>query len=428
MATECAICVESFNRTTHKRVSCCYCEHEACNKCVERYLIENTIVPQCMSCKAEWNMEFLRGRLSRTFMDKQYRDHQKDALLSEAETQIGQYQRLAQRQEQIDTTKDEIQSLKQTIREARDALDRAQYRLYRLQNPIEMEDDNVSAERRDFFMACPGHECRGLLSTAYKCGLCAHYFCAQCHGDKGATRDGEHECKKEDVDTIALLRDNTRPCPKCHQGIYKVSGCDQMWCTACHTCFSWNTGNILNGTVHNPHFYEFQRQLGNGVAPRVAGDIPCGGVPTLHQMRDRLSKERDETAKSHILQLHRLTNHITDITMPRVMQRFNQRTEIQQTSGVQYLRKMISREAWRDKLYRASRQEEKYRRYYQVLQTLTVNLAEMLRQYVMEEPAKRILGMSEQLIDYSNAEMNKMRKQYSMVLPVLSRDMDTTRL
>jgi vacuolar-type H+-ATPase subunit I/STV1 len=48
-----------------------------------------------------------------------------------------------------------------------------------------------------------------------------------------------------------------------------------MWCTQCHTGFSWRTGAIQR-RVHNPHFFEWQRNNNGGVAPRRPGDIECG--------------------------------------------------------------------------------------------------------------------------------------------------------
>jgi len=49
-----------------------------------------------------------------------------------------------------------------------------------------------------------------------------------------------------------------------------------MFCTACNDCaFDWVTGRIET-VIHNPHYYEFQRQLHGGQAPRVPGDILCG--------------------------------------------------------------------------------------------------------------------------------------------------------
>jgi len=48
-----------------------------------------------------------------------------------------------------------------------------------------------------------------------------------------------------------------------------------MWCTQCHTGFSWKRGTIEK-RVHNPHYYEWQRQNGGGRAPRNVGDFECG--------------------------------------------------------------------------------------------------------------------------------------------------------
>jgi hypothetical protein len=52
-----------------------------------------------------------------------------------------------------------------------------------------------------------------------------------------------------------------------------VKNCDQMWCTQCHTAFSWKTGAIEK-TIHNPHYYEWQRK--NGTIQRNPNDVECG--------------------------------------------------------------------------------------------------------------------------------------------------------
>lgn len=53
-----------------------------------------------------------------------------------------------------------------------------------------------------------------------------------------------------------------------------LSNCDQMFCTNCHTAFSWKTLKIVTGTVHNPHYFEWQRQQGNQTRDPL--DIQCG--------------------------------------------------------------------------------------------------------------------------------------------------------
>ena len=60
-----------------------------------------------------------------------------------------------------------------------------------------------------------------------------------------------------------LIKKSTKNCPKCAVPIYKISGCDQMYCTECHIAFSWRTGEIDNGTIHNPHYFQYQREIAN---------------------------------------------------------------------------------------------------------------------------------------------------------------------
>jgi hypothetical protein len=81
-----------------------------------------------------------------------------------------------------------------------------------------------------------------------------------------------------------------------------VKNCDQMWCTQCHTAFSWKTGK-LEKNIHNPHYYEWQRKNGAGTAPRNPGDIECGrelthitceNIQSFAKRHPALYKSRDE--------------------------------------------------------------------------------------------------------------------------------------
>lgn len=147
-----------------------------------------------------------------------------------------------------------------------------------------LEED---VKRRRFIRACPADGCKGFLSQQWHCGVCECWVCPDCHEIKdGGKDDLAHECKKENIETAKLLAKDTRPCPNCAAQIFKIVGCDQMFCTACNTPFSWSKGEVISsGRVHNPHYFEWMNsQKGSGAgaaaAPeRSAGDIPCGDVP-----------------------------------------------------------------------------------------------------------------------------------------------------
>jgi hypothetical protein len=128
----------------------------------------------------------------------------------------------------------------------------------------------VVEKTRRIIMVCPtGSGCAGFVDTLWKCGVCDTKVCSTCRHSK---TEG-HACNADDVATAAALAAECKSCPKCAAAISKVSGCDQMWCTLCHTTFSWNTGKIETSVIHNPHY--FQWAAANGALPR--NDLP--GVP-----------------------------------------------------------------------------------------------------------------------------------------------------
>jgi len=159
----------------------------------------------------------------------------------------------------------------------------------------------------------------------------------------------------------------------------------------------------------------------------VPGDVPCGGIPYLQEMR-AVSRQHN-VVHSQLFSAHRLCNHLTQVTMPRVYTLFHHRNQKNRLVGIKFLRGLVTKEGWRDMLYKISRQDEKYRRWYQVLETLTINIAELLRQFV-SHPATdtQVVEGIKQLLLYANEESARMRKQFDMTLPVLSLEMDTTRL
>ena len=94
-----------------------------------------------------------------------------------------------------------------------------------------------------------------------------------------------------------------------------------MWCTQCHTGFSWKRGTIEN-RVHNPHYYEWQRQNGGGRAPRNVGDFECGRDIGDRNMIRFLAQNLGKIPipidyKNDILNIIRNTIHLHDICGPR---------------------------------------------------------------------------------------------------------------
>jgi hypothetical protein len=138
-----------------------------------------------------------------------------------------------------------------------------------------------------FIRPCGDGDCRGFLNSAWNCGLCQKSTCNECH----LIKKDDHVCNADDVATAKLLKSDTKPCPKCSTGIYKIDGCDQMWCIECKTAFSWKSGEIVNGKIHNPHYYEYLRKT-QGFVPRADNLNPCQEVQTMQYIRNFFTKHR----------------------------------------------------------------------------------------------------------------------------------------
>ena len=75
-----------------------------------------------------------------------------------------------------------------------------------------------------------------------------------------------------------MIRKDTKPCPGCGEFSHKIHGCDQMWCPTCKVAFSWKTGQLEKGTVHNPEYYRWMREH-NEEIPRPRNNNDCGQIP-----------------------------------------------------------------------------------------------------------------------------------------------------
>ena len=270
-------------------IRCGYCQARTCTVCVKRYLLGTPEDPHCLHCRAAWNREFIDANLTRSWREGELRKHRALLLFERERSLLPATQPLLEEHHRKLEWKADIIKLRSTISRLKIELEDAKRDILMKQESIRrgVQMDPEAAERRKFVAACPGGDCRGFLSTAYKCGTCATQFCAHCR-EKKPKEGPEHCCNPDLVATIAAIVKDSRPCPKCGTAISKVDGCDQMFCTNCDTAFSWIKGTIVAGAIHNPHYFARMRALAaaavaEGTAPATAtatalGAAPCGDV------------------------------------------------------------------------------------------------------------------------------------------------------
>lgn len=364
----CCVCIEPFTKQPHKKqAKCPYCDVSACTSCTQKYLESTHEDPHCMGCRRAWSREVMDEILLTTWINGDYKKHREVILTDREKSRLPAAQIIVERRKEATDqykARDEIMA---KISEHDAALRTLRTQFYLLNRRIEMlyrgEDPEASKdkqeERRVFVMPCPSSDCRGFLSQAYKCGVCDIFVCPDCREIKGLQRDGEHTCNADTVATVQKMKKECRPCPECGSSIFKIEGCDQMFCTACNTPFSWLSGKkITSGAIHNPHYFQYIRQVQGGQA-RTPGDIPClAHLPTAwnfdREVTRRFSLGTNPTAKLLYEGLLVLT-HIHAVEIPQVTVRAQDQdnTEV----NVRYLLKQIDDKRWKQLL----QQKEKTR-------------------------------------------------------------------
>jgi len=517
---------------------------------MKKYLTEGALDAHCMGCRRSWNDEFLDLNFTRAFRTGPYKKHREDVLMEREISILPTRQPRVEAKLKVREVEVEIRKVNKELQEldlVRSKVLRSSHKLTAQITRYTAESEGrpppawtltegekaATPEKAKFIMKCPDGECRGFLSTAYKCGTCQNWACPDCLVMKAA-KDSDHTCDPGVKESVAMIIKESHPCPKCGERISKVDGCfaadteillwnggtkmsqnivvgdqlvgddgliriveatcsgedemfevtqtrgmsytvntkhtlvlkrkdysiveiiideylklpssekddlygykldntlssisvksigrgkyfgwnvggnhrfalkdvtvqkncDQMYCIDCHTAFSWNTGQIVNGVIHNPHYYEYLRKIGNGTAPRNAGDVPCGGVPYYGHI-ERATRTFSVADRRAIVGIHRITAEIADQRIQAYQGGFN--INDNGDLGVMYLMKEISKEYMKTELAKRELKRNKHMAVRAILEMFVNTSTMMLNNLVTNELTPDAQAML--IVEYNN--------------------------
>lgn len=417
---DCQICTEPFNKRARKRIEC-YCGYVACLNCVKKYILESSNDANCMNCRKVWGRRFILDNLTATFLHNEYTDKERSNLFERENAMMAatmpfvEVERLrckvAQLRAEINV---DLQILPQCqTLEERKAQTSQRLKIAERVEEVDILDFSIQTdvpvvERAKFVRPCSVNDCRGFLSTAWKCGLCDVYTCSNCFATKGKTRDG-HECKEEDVTSADLIKKDSKRCPSCHSLIFKTQGCDVMWCTSCNSGFNWKTLHPISTNIHNPHYVEYRQRLGMHVVGNCEADdglwakvlarqrqIKINMADSLYYVLDNINHVRDT--------MHRYANN-TDV--------FNMNRDVR----VDYILGNITKELFIKEAWSRDKRRKKNMEILMILETFCQVARDIVVQFIVggdnvSELHTQAIENYIDLVNYTNENLSIIGKEF----------------
>jgi len=352
-------------------------------------------------CAKEWSRKFIRISFTGAFLNSKYKLHRQRLLYEQERAFMPATQIYVEREIESERLAQSISVLEREIGDLQ--LRRAT--LYRERSrilaPIRANEHAAAAHR--YTHCCPNADCRGFLDKNWSCGICKTVACIHCREIlppgtvSGETVDGvdPHVCDPDRVATTQLLDKDTRPCPTCRTPIFKIAGCDQMWCTQCRTAFSWRTGAIET-VIHNPHYYEWMR-MNNNAIPRnpldvvggACGERQLGNVileRIIRRFRTYCSPNSDTYVENRRLfdrysKIIQNTIHLQLVGIRRYELPNRTDEEFNRQIRIQYMRNTIDESKFKSIIDQQNKRREKYREYHNILTTFITVVTDLLWKY-----------------------------------------------
>lgn len=379
MSSVCNICLNQ-----DKLITCPHCCDSACQSCYQRYFdmcLEDNKLPQCLHCKYTWQIEVIKS-----YFDRQYTMQVNDKIMM-----MLAYQRevnlLPSTQAFAERTRDEYifnmrmandrQATKEAILRTKDhKMKRRLNRALELMTDIPqlqinkkyfdfeliMPEDhgrtiyrdpnfmNTSTQSLTYTFKCSKVNCQGFIDQHNTCGLCKTVHCDKCFKVSHSNK-----CLADDIKSIKLIKSQCKSCPACKALIYRIDGCNHMYCTICKVHFDWLSGNVI-------------------LKPR--GDNP-------HAQEERLQNDDDS--------IDRMPIEMSDIhsALEHALQRYDEfieefHTEMRNCRAF-YLLNMINKEQWKSYILKLEKIKDVYGNNVEYSATFSSVFKQLVRLYINKQ-------------------------------------------
>ena len=478
---ECCVCDEEF--THSRTVTCSKCETIVCKTCMKQYIEMNRTDACCLNdvCGATWTRRFLTDNFGSSYVNGKYKkmidlnrverviatnprfmedaqlyknmrdkDREHNVLKEKCRLMNDERYSAAKKYYELDgeimripsaevpsELRNKLEHLRDVHTQTRNECNGLDDRRYRAREAYYIAKEAFEqhkstggggkGEKVVYQKACPQTDCNGFLSQKGVCGICKIHVCSKCNVKKGMTKDeiATHECKKEDIESVKVILKETKPCPRCGTRIHKIDGCDQMWCPYCQdkygegTTFSWKTGKIERGRIHNPHFIEHMRNHKGNL--REVGDVHCGGLPPIWAFDRKLSSHPHGTYNGDIPQETRvrtmnIVRRVDEINqyIVRPLRETMRRQNVHRMNQIYHILGIDDDKTFRREIARTEKKREKDREILDIFEVVIVVLTEKIN-HLYNEPTDLNVALFLSFVEEFAKEENRCLADISYV-------------
>jgi hypothetical protein len=441
---ECQICIEKINKR-NKEITCLHCNHKACTKCCKRFILDTLNDAKCMNCGKNWNREYLVNNFTSKFVNDDYKKHRENIIFDRQLSMMENTQKIIEKRKMV-------LGINKKIDELREKQSQIQNHIYNLEREKHHLQYGTTKEEKEyvvkFYGHCPTNNCRGFINNTWKCGICDQKVCRQCKEPLELLDDGTvkpHMCNQATLDSLAQIRKDSKPCPKCKTMIHRIEGCHQMFCTQCNCCYGWKTGEIITrGSFHNPHYVEWQRRTGGNITDTANNVNVCGNneFPYIShydlQNRIRPYNSKIPYISYKFSNFLRYVNHVNGIDLYHMRNNNNNNENTNEYNSrefielrVQYLENNITESNFKRKLQWNEKRIQKRQDIYLILDMFVNTGKHIITEFAFDRNQrrnKRLITLEDvvntnkqinELIVYTNNCMNKISLQYKNKTPII---------
>jgi hypothetical protein len=237
----------------------------------------------------------------------------------------------------------------------------------------------VKKEETIYISKCTYQNCRGYINKSYFCDLCNNSICKACMKIKA--NNEEHICNKDDISSALFIKESSKPCPKCYVSIFKISGCNQMFCTNCKTVFDWISLKIDTGSVHNQHYFEWLTTLNNTSNEQRLENIACGNIVDIYPIG--LSKiDNNYINKRKFTKIFLLNREFHGEIINEIRLKMKNNFE---KYRIEFLDNQLSEELWKKKIAKDTIESEKIKSIIEILELYITITSDYIRKFAYEQ-------------------------------------------